>query len=141
MSSTNPYPDDGKHEMFRLAGDVYGHDYHLIKNLTFRRGYVQLTVNTLWKKLCDELRKRGITDYTRSVDFVDFLERCELILPEERGTTTQPPTPKADVSNVGRGTPGASAENPATPNVAHDVPSGPRRKGRGNTKTRDGQTQ
>ena len=136
-SFINPYPDDGKHLMARIAGDCYDPDYRLVQRIRTVRGTSQTTINILWKKLCNELRTRGITDYTREVDFVDFVTRCQLILPEERGTTTGAAVPETNVRDVLGRTAGTGATHPTTPNLPHDIPSSGRNRksGTGGNKT------
>lgn len=84
---SNPYanhPEWLSGERSRLISRVPTSEYNFVTTISPRQGAQQVVINTLIKKLNDELRKRNITSFVDQDAFEDFIVRCELVLPEER---------------------------------------------------------
>lgn len=80
----NPYLDDiraGK--VTRLTTDVSDSDYTLIKCVRVGSGTISTTINLLWKKLCNELRTRGLTDFTSAEQFEQYVLNLRLVPGDE----------------------------------------------------------
>lgn len=113
---SQPYTDiisnwSDDEQVSRLNNNIPKEEYRLVKHLRPEQGTMSFTINHLWKKLCDELRKRQITDYSRVRDFEDFVTRSVLVLPEELtiGTDTRGSVPETNVGNDRRRTPSVRA--------------------------------
>jgi len=105
MSYQNPYP---RKETTRLVTDVSKTDFAKIKSLRPEKGTVSTTLAILWKKLCHELERNGITDYARKTDFEHFVTDCVII----GGGVTLGPAPHAAVSDDGGATQAIHFNNP-----------------------------
>ena len=98
----NPYAGIEKTGRFHRIGVSVSLEDNILKVIRPAQGTIDGAVNTLYKKLINELRKRGIVDNTSVEQFEDFIIRCELVLPEERGGTIGPgesngsPLPQAE---------------------------------------------
>ena len=79
----NPYEDLSEKNLAVLTVRVSRADYNLIKCMRPSTGTISGVVGTLWFKLCEELRLRGITDVSKQERFEEFVANVELtLLPE-----------------------------------------------------------
>lgn len=102
----NPYKDAEK--TCRLVSDVLERDFNFIYAIRpmKRGGTLQTTINLLWSKLTNELRKRGITNFSHVEQFEHFIANCELRLPGESvGGTSSGSMPVTADTNDGRTAP------------------------------------
>ncbi len=81
----NPYLVDkpsfagvGKN-LCRAPASIGVDDYNLIRSIRPTNGTIITTQNILWKKLCDMLRDRGITDFSRHKDFEELVANLQLV--------------------------------------------------------------
>jgi len=80
----NPYISSEKNgDAMRLQSHIQRDDYLLVKLIRPSTGTVTTTVNTLWWKLIEALKSRGITDVTKQKEFEAFVANCVIILPTE----------------------------------------------------------
>lgn len=134
----NPYAGIEKTKRFHRIGVSISIEDNILKHIRPAQGTIDGTINTLYKKLINELRKRGITDLTRSDDFEDFIVRCELVLPEERGghsnggpgSTSSSPVSQAEASHDGGGVTGGHTTIAQPPGQSGDVRSSSKRRTR-----------
>lgn len=76
----NPYHAEcEKGEVSRITVDVSSKDYNLIKSIRPYSHTISGTAGWLWQKLCNELRKRGITDFSKQAEFEQFIESFVVI--------------------------------------------------------------
>jgi len=73
----NPY--EGMQDVSRVTTDVAKGDYYLIKQIRPTSGTITGVLGLLWQKLCNELRERNITDYTRVEEFELLVANSRLI--------------------------------------------------------------
>lgn len=73
----NPYSK--YHQTKAVSADVGHSDYYLIKAIRPEQGTIAAVVATIWKKLCYELRKRNIGDFTDKERFEDFVTNCHIV--------------------------------------------------------------
>lgn len=129
MTFQNPYenvPDEG---VSRINSDVPTDEYKMVQRILTERGTIQTTVNLLWNKLINELKRRGITDYTHAEEFRNFVTNSNLVLETPSGRGGSPSVrldTKANERTVNRGTPRPSVAATTTANRPSDVP---RRRG------------
>lgn len=114
----NPYRDAQR--VRRLVADVAEQDFLFIYAIRpmKRSGTLQTTINLLWEKLCNECRRRNITDHTKLDEFEHLVANCELRLPDNNGGTGSAvagPLSNAIAPNVGGRTAGLGS---ADKNVA-----------------------
>ena len=79
---TNPYngPDVPVQQVVADVGVV---DYNLVKGIRIRNGTITGVICILWKKLADECRARGITDFNSVSDFEKLVVDSKLVPIEE----------------------------------------------------------
>lgn len=89
----NPFQglSDSDPGVARINSNVPREDYEFIRRIRPDGGTIVTTVNTLWLKLINELKRRNITDFTRVHDFEDFILRCAIILPATGGELPRRP--------------------------------------------------
>ena len=125
----NPYLGARKSGNFHSIQTEVFKDKFILKRIRPDSGTVDITINLLYKKLYDELTRRGITDYTRVSDFEHFVVNSVLVLP---GESTGSPLPTANASPNGGGVEGRSGPNPPAPGQQRSVPpSGTKKRGTG----------
>ena len=74
---SNPYASEKSTRVVMV--DVGQEDYYLIKTLRPEQGTMSGVLGTLWKKLCDELRRRDFGDYTHREEFEKFVMTCRIV--------------------------------------------------------------
>src|SRR4029077_4947096 len=77
----NPYGPSG--DLRRIMTDVGEADYYLVKSIRPTLATITTTVGLLWKKLCYELRRQDISDYTDVERFEHFVANAVLIDADE----------------------------------------------------------
>jgi len=82
----NPY--EGDQDVGRVTTDIARADYMLVKLIRPTSGTISGTLGLLWNKLCDELRKRNITDNSQCNEFEHFLANSRLVPNDEYETLT-----------------------------------------------------
>jgi hypothetical protein len=83
----NPYANDPQWlvgDTSRLVSRIPTKAFNDILTINPTKGTQQHVINTLWHKLITALRERNITTALEQDAFADFVNRCELVLPEER---------------------------------------------------------
>lgn len=97
--------------------DVYTDIFHKIRFIRdTNAGTVSTTVNLLIKKLHDELQRRGITDFSKCVEFEQFIANCRLCLPSElAGSTAGGVDSKAATPDDGGRTEGSGSQPAPNP--------------------------
>lgn len=78
----NPY-NDPSIEVQQVVADISVIDYNFIKCIRPRNGTLTGVVCILWKKVVEECRARGITDFNQVSEFEQFLLTCRLVPNEE----------------------------------------------------------
>ena len=73
----------------RVQTFVDTEDYEFLRLIRTNTGTITTTVNLLFKKLIDELKKRGITDITKRSEFEFFVANSKLVLEEEQTTNSR----------------------------------------------------
>ena len=74
---TNPYANERGRKVIMV--DVSQDDYYLIKTLRPEQGTMSGVLGTLWKKLCDELRRRHMSSHGDREAFEHFVATCKII--------------------------------------------------------------
>lgn len=158
---TNPFRGIEKAEpdgFRRVNTSVDKENYSMLRRIRPEAGTIDATFNQLYCKLIQQLRSRGITDYTQVEQFEDFVMRSVLVLPEEltnnkhhgpESTTSGPGSTEpslvqqTETSNVPPGTPGGNQPYSAPPRQPTSLPSSSaeHRKGRPRKGTKEGTTQ
>ena len=95
----NPYADCDENEVSRLNANISTEDFNFVRRIRVDKGTIQTTINILWSKLVNELKQRGITDFSREADYEDFLVNIRLV--DERECT--------EIDEAGGGVVAASA--------------------------------
>lgn len=75
----NPYVETPGLTLIKVHGPVDANDYAFIKGIRPKSGTFSAVVSVLWLKLCNELRKRQITDFSSCDDFEHFVSNCVII--------------------------------------------------------------
>lgn len=124
----NPYGDLEDDAVRRLNADVPVDDYKMVQRILTERGAMQTTVNILWQKLINELKRLGITDFTRADDFIRLVCDSKLVVPGEvetsggGGSPAIRPDAETNGPTLGRGTPRPSGADSAVTNLGSDLP-------------------
>lgn len=127
MTFTNPYKDARRLEADdprRLVSDIARADFDYVKCLRTTQGTITTTVNILFQKLVNELKRRGITDISDKRRFEDFVVRCRLILPEDVGDLTGSPVGGAAQQANGGDDVGGTTGSGATDESVSQQPTG-----------------
>ena len=82
LKFVNPYNDPGL-EVQQVVADISVSDYNFIKCVRPRNGTLTGVVCILWKKLVEECRARGITDFNQVGEFEKLVLTCKLVPDEE----------------------------------------------------------
>ena len=107
----NPYYDLLEEGLKQITTHVASDDYNLIRCIRPTSGTLTITLNTLLKKFCDELRRLEIRDYTQSDTFEQLLSGLVICAgPSNRPTNPTGPR-ESTASNDRAGTSGTCGEN------------------------------
>lgn len=111
----NPYLEQiASGKVTRLTTDISTIDYTLVKCTRVGLGTITITINILWKKLCDELRQRGITDATHTEEYEQFITNLKLVPGNEYANFTRQ-------SQLGDGSTGRVANETTRPILPRGV--------------------
>lgn len=66
-------------EVQQIVADIGVNDYNFIKCIRPKNGTLTGVVCILWKKLVEECRARGITDFNQTDEFEQFVLTCKLV--------------------------------------------------------------
>lgn len=66
--------------------DIGTNDYNFVKLIRPTQGTISATVCTLWQKLVETCKARGITDITDADEFVKLVNTCVLVPKDEYDT-------------------------------------------------------
>lgn len=82
---TNPYTltKEATAECVTVACSISKHDYNFLKCIRPSWGTNASVIGLLWKKLCNELNKRNITDVSNVTEFEQFVLKCHIVGDEE----------------------------------------------------------
>ena len=142
----NPYIETRPFEgVIDVYAPVSRNDHAFIKGIRPTTSTNSAVIGTLWKAFCDELRKQGIVDFSRTDDFDNFLNNIHVVSDSDyqqllrdsaswqgqlasstgRGLSNGPAsgTVSKRTSPQRRSRSQSSDANTATTNVASDVPS------------------
>lgn len=99
---TNPYPWNPD-TVERLNLVVSKEDFAFIRSsMPGRNGTQQAVLGTMYKKLCNELRKRNITSYSDADRFIECLNQLNFDPPCKCGGATPGPAPGTSKKANGR---------------------------------------
>lgn len=78
----NPYLEKGltKEQIVRIQADVSFDDRNLLRSVCPEQGIYTFTLAHLLIKVCNELRKRQITDFSRENEFRNAIVNCRIEL-------------------------------------------------------------
>ena len=76
---TNPYADSPN--LVRLQTYIDKTDHQFIKSIHPDKGTLEITVNTLWSRFCDALRKHKINQLANNQDYERFVNEFTIEVP------------------------------------------------------------
>lgn len=131
---TNPYTltKEDTADCVTVACSISKHDYNFLKCIRPSWGTNASVIGLLWKKLCNELNKRNITDVSNVTEFEQFVLKCHIVGDDEMrefrrrfpNGTLNGPMSETSTSNDGPGTGTACDNAPTATTIGANVQGG-----------------
>lgn len=135
MKFENPYKPLAEGEKTTVNFDISLADKAFLQSTRPGAGTLSGVLGILTHKICNELRKRNITDYSRLEEFESFVLNCSINDGVPNGGLSDRPTdrlvPQSTPPSLTGGTEGTGNHNPPASTIVPDVQSGSGTEGKG----------